>query len=170
MKTLKFGCFIILLFVSLNAISAQSGTYKTSTDNLVKLKIPAGWTEMKLNEGAVLQYGNEDLGVYMLVINDPKADINGWNIKKHSFITLAKLLEGVASPEIEGPVYLTANGFKGVQYSIKGAVGDQLIMYLHTTFETEQTFAQLLVWTIPSQYEKNKKSMNEVINSFISAK
>jgi len=169
MKNIKFGYLFILLCISFTSLLAQ-GTYKTSTDNLVKLKIPAGWTEMKLNDAAVMQYGNEDIGVYMLVINDPKADINGWNIKKHSYITLAKLLEGVGSPEIEGPVYITANGNKGIQYSIKGAVGEQMIVYLHTTFETDHTYAQLLVWTIPSLLEKNKKSMNDVINSFMGAK
>lgn len=166
----KTASLLVYFLVFSSFLHAQEGKYVTSSDKLVKVSIPADWAGMSLNEGAVLQYGSESKAAYLLIINDTKEDIEGWNIKKHSFITLAKLLSGVSSPVIEGPMYITVNGFQGIQYIVKGAVSGQMIVYLHTTFETPYTFSQLLTWTVPSQYEKNKLVMDGIINSFKSAK
>ena len=167
---LKTGIVLTCLFLFMISINAQEVKYVTSSDNFVKVKIPADWKETQLNDAAVLQYGNEDKGVYFMILNDSKEDIDGWNLKKHSFITLAKLLDGVSSPVIEGPKTVSAGNLRGIQYSIKGSVQGQMIFYLHTTFETDDTFSQVLTWTLPSQFEKNKAIMNQVISSFISAK
>jgi len=76
----------------------------------------------------------------------------------------------VGSPVIEGPKTITAGKLQGIQYTIKGSVQGQMISYIHTTFETSATFSQVLTWTLPSQFEKNKQMMDQVISSFVSAK
>ncbi len=170
MKGVKCLLIVVILSGFCGIAQAQESTYVTSTDNQIMLKIPEGFSVMDLNEAAALQYGNEDKGIYILVLNDTKEDIEGWNIKKHSIITLAKLLSAVNSPQIEGPVNLAVNGYQGVQFIVKGSVGGHMIVYYHTTFETASAFSQVLVWTIPSQFDKNKNLMNSIIGSFKSAK
>lgn len=172
MSSFNFRTISVFFSVFLLSITliAQEGKYVTSSDGFVKVKIPGDWKEMQLNDAANLQYGNEEKGIYFMIIDDAKQDIDGWNLKKHSFITLAKLLEGVTSPVIEGPKTIIAGKQEGIQYSIKGSVQGQMIIYLHTTFETDHTFSQVLTWTIPSQFDKNKETMSMVISSFLSAK
>lgn len=161
---------IAAIFFLSGMIYSQEGTFVASSDNQIMLKIPNGFSVMDLNESANLQYGNEDIGLYILVLNDTKEDIEGWNIKKHSIITLAKLLAAVNSPQIEGPMNLSVNGYQGVQFIVKGSVGGHMIVYYHTTFETPTAFSQVLVWTIPSQLDKNKNQINSIIGSFKGAK
>ena len=170
MRHMKYFFFALVFLGFCGLANAQESTYVTSTDNQIMLKIPEGFSLMDLNESGTLQYGNEDKGIYILVLNDTKEDIEGWNIKKHSIITLAKLLSAVNSPQIEGPMNLAVNGYQGIQFIVKGSVGGHLIVYYHTTFETPAAFSQVLVWTIPSQFDKNKNLMNSVISSFKSAK
>ena len=56
-------------------------------------------------------------------------------------------------------------GFPAVQYEIRGASGGSNIVYLHTTIETPELFAQVLAWTLPSQEAATREHLKKAILS-----
>lgn len=148
-------------------LSAQDDQQKTirSTDDRLQISVPADWAEQELNEAAEIQVGSEEQSAYLIVLIELKADLFGWNLDRHSHVTLGTLLSSVDLPKISGPKAMKVAGFPAVQYEIRGASGGSNIVYLHTTIETPELFAQVLAWTLPSQEAATRKHLEKAILS-----
>jgi hypothetical protein len=138
----------------------------TSSDSAVSIVIPADLDTMELNPASVLQVGNGTKEIYLIVINDSKEDLEGWNIQRHSLVTIGGLMRNVSSPQVDGPRNLAINGLPAIQYTIQGSTNSQNIVYVITTVETPQVLSQILTWSLRSQYDKNKSVMDDMIKSF----
>jgi len=65
-----------------------------------------------------------------------------------------------------GPTQLEINGQPILQHEIHGATEGVKIIFLHTTVDTGQYLHQILAWTMPSYFEKNRTVLESVVNSF----
>lgn len=137
-----------------------------SKDKLVKLQVPVEWESMDLNDAADLQVGNEGEESYLIVLNEVKEDLSGWNLEKHSRVTLGRLLSSITMPTVTGPKSLTIGGRPAVQYEIRGGSHSRNVVYLHTTVDGEQLFSQILAWTLPSKLDTAKPKLVKAINSW----
>lgn len=137
-----------------------------SKDKLVKLSVPAEWETMDLNDAADLQMGSEADEAYLIVLNEVKEDLSGWNLEKHSRVTLGRLLASVTMPTVTGPKSLTIDGHPAVQYEIRGGSHNRNVIYLHTTIDGERLFSQVLAWTLPSKVDTVKPQLVKAINSW----
>ncbi len=136
------------------------------SENKHQVNAPKNWKHLELNEEASIQIGNEGDETYFVLISESKDDFSGWNLEKHSRITLAQILVLVTFPKIEGPTYFEIGGDKAVQYKLTGGVAGLNLVYLHTTVESENYFNQLLAWTFKSRFSKNEKMLQDIVNSF----
>ncbi len=160
---IKFIVFVLIFFFT--TLFAQNKTY-TTTNGKFELNIPQSWNEIALNDEAEIQLGNEKEEQYFILLSEGKADLYGWNIQKHSFITLGSLLASLDSPVVYGPEELEINGNKAVRFQIEGSTQGLKIVYIHTTIETAYSFNQILAWTLKSKFESNKDTLKSVTDSF----
>ncbi len=166
MKTGLLLSIAVVLSLAL-PLAAQSGRETTirSSDDSLQVTVPADWGTQELNDAAEIQVGNSEQNAYLIVLIEKKADLFGWNIERHSFVTLGKLLSDVDVPKIKGPKSMKVGDFPALQYEVRGASGGTNIVYLHTTLETPELFAQVLAWTVPSQEEVTRKKLERAIAS-----
>lgn len=166
MKTRVLFVFVAVLALAL-PMAAQAGTTTVveSSDGSLKMSVPQDWTHQELNDAAEIQVGNADENAYLIVLIEKKDDLFGWNIERHSFVTLGKLLSDVNLPKISGPKSMKIGDFPAIQYEVRGAASGTNIVYLHTTIETPDLFAQVLAWTVPSKEAANRKKLENAILS-----
>jgi len=166
---MKTRTLVVLLAVLSLALPLAAQTAKTkvieSSDGSLKLSVPAGWSPQELNDAAEIQVGDADENAYLIVLIEKKDDLFGWNIERHSFVTLGKLLSDVDLPKISGPKAMKIGDFPAIQYEGRGAASGTNIVYLHTTIETPDLFAQILAWTVPSKEAANRKKLESAILS-----
>ena len=159
----------ILLSASLMMYGREmwtGGKIFTNTEGNLQVEVPSNWVPLDLNDEAVIQVGNPAKEIYLIVIPEVKIDLHGWNLDKHSKITMGNLLYLVDFPEISEPEIMKINGYDAIQYEIQGAADGINITYILTTVETPQYFNQILAWTLTSRYQKNKKTLKRAIESF----
>jgi len=167
MKNIVLVSILVLVTsYSTNLFGQETSKTVLSTDNHVSLVIPASLDTFNLNNAAVLQYGNGSKEIYIIVINDPKIDLIGWNLTKHSYIILGNLIKSLSSPKVTPPKELVIHGFNAVQYEIHGTVNDLNVVYVLTDIETPHVFSQLLSWTLKSHADDNLPVLREVAKSF----
>jgi len=149
--------------------SAKEPVTITSDDGKVQATIPGNWEKKSgLHEDGLLQAANLREENYLVVIPDNKADLeDGMTVEDHSELTRSAILGNLKDGrQTAGPVMLTINGRPAVQYELRGVVSGIKIVYLHTTADGDDKFYQILTWTLPSNYQKNKPILESVINSF----
>jgi hypothetical protein len=159
---------IILLFASVMIYGKEywtGGKIFTNAEGNLQIEVPPHWGPMDLNPEAAIQVGSLSEENYFIVIPEAKVDLHGWNIDKHSKITLGNLLYLVDFPEISEPEILKINGHPAIQYEIHGGADGINITYILTTIETPEYYNQILAWTLTSRYQKNKKTLKRAIES-----
>jgi hypothetical protein len=160
---------LIICAAMLDGISvAQQNNWRRlgSSDGAVSLSVPADMDTMSLNSNAVLQVGSTSLGLYLIILNDSKADIEGWNIERHFYVSLGNLLKSCSSPVLEGPKKCMIDSFPAMQCVVRGSTLGTFIVYLATCIETPRVFSYVLIWANKSHYEENKETMSKIIQSF----
>ena len=164
MKVLSL--LLVAAALSTAALAQTEDKVITASDKRSAITVPASWDELKLNDAAEIQVGNESEEAYLLVLTEVKEDLDGWNLDKHSRVTLGKLLAGLAYPTVTGPKSMTVDGHPALQYEIRGASDGHKVVYLHTTVDGATMFSQILAWTIPSKADTVKPQLVKAIASF----
>jgi hypothetical protein len=137
-----------------------------SKDGLCKLTIPPHWILLEgLNEEASIQAGNRQQKQYLVVFSDLKEDFDG-TFENHADFTSSKLINGIEKGQRSEPETLEIGGYKAIRYNMTGCVKRTKLIYLHTTFEGERSYHQVLVWTIPSKAEESMKVFEGVLKTF----
>ncbi len=150
---------------------AEDGSGKpkvlTSKDGGSQITIPASWKEeTTLNMEAVLQASDAVNEMYVVVLENSKQDFEDMRVEKYSELTRATLMERITSPQMGTPSSLIINGYPAIQCEIRGTVQNVRIAYLHVAAESPNHFYQILTWTLPSRFDKNRAQLEEVTRSF----
>ncbi len=165
--------FLIFLFTALLLITFSANTQissltknKTlsSTAGNLELDVPANWHVLDLHDDPDIEIGNELEETYLIVLSDAKEDLYGWNLTKHSRLTLGNFLTSIDFPEIVGPISLEVNGNPAVQFEIHGSAQGLSISYIHTTIETSGYFNQILSWTLQSRFEEKRPVFDKLMS------
>ncbi|MEW6208995.1 MAG: hypothetical protein AB1631_11555 [Acidobacteriota bacterium] len=138
-----------------------------SKDGGSQITIPASWKEeTTLNNEAVIQAADVLNEMYVVVLADNKEDFDNMTVEKYSELTRGAMMQGISSPQIGTPSRTTINSYPAMQCEIRGTVENVKIAYLHAVAETPKHFYQILTWTLPSRFEKNRPQLEEVMRSF----
>ena len=149
--------------------SRQQQNYVYSNDDGSRLNVPTRWQEMNdLNSEANLQVADLRAEEYLIVLSEPKSAFPGnWTFQEHSDITRQVLLDNLGVPaSVSSPTELTINGRQAVQYEIRTEVQGLQVVYLHTTVDGQDSFHQLLAWTLTSRFPRNQSVLQTAIASF----
>lgn len=139
-----------------------------ATDNSCKLTVPGNWqTRTDLQEDAILQAANTFSEQYVVVINESKTDFS----EDTSLPDYAELLKGATKQNVSDITFseiknIQINGLPAVQYEGEGTVEKIKIKWIFNIIDSGKNYHQLVLWTLPSKYEKNKPIFDDVINSF----
>lgn len=170
MQKFLIGLVFPLLLLGGFACSSQPGP-KTkdilSANGKLRITVPSAWQEKKgLNDSADLQAAYTPSEMYVIVLSEPKEDLQEMTLEGHSKITREALLEGVKDPVVTGPFALQVDGRPAIQYEIRGGVDHIKVVYLHVTVDGQKFYHQILAWTVPSRFEANKPTLEGIIQRF----
>jgi hypothetical protein len=168
--TRAFGFSFLLFFVMLGCQPKEQGpaTRKLiSADGRFEITVPGAWKEEKsLNDSADLQASYRPSEMYFVVLSEPKTDLDEMTLEGHSKLTRQALIDGVKKPQVSPPFAMKIGDMAALQYEIRGSMDGVNIVYLHTTAESPNYFHQILTWTVPSRFEKNKPTLQKVAENF----
>ena len=167
---MRFTMTLVLLLSTAVMYAQDAEKTMLASDGKTQITVPGHWTELELNDVAEIELGNADDPAYLIVINELKEDLFGWNIEKHSRVTLGGLLGTLAFPTVEGPRAIKVGGSPAIQYEVSGALEGQKIVYIHTTVDGPNYLSQILAWSIPSQVDKIRPQLIKAVSTFREAK
>jgi hypothetical protein len=156
---------LLVLLIATSATQLLGQARIVSRDSTISIELPRSFAPIYINTEAELQFGDTATQSFVVVFPEGKRDLVGWNITRHSIITVARLLTGVADPKVTGPISSNIGGHPAVQYSIQGAAEGVRIAYLHTTIEAPDQFVQLIIWTTESRWAQNKSMLEAMASS-----
>jgi len=164
---MRFAFALATTLVLTFGLYAQGGTQvMIGSDKATQVTVPSDWSVLELNDVAEIEVGNAGESAYLIVINELKEDLFGWNLEKHSRVTLGGLLGTLSFPTVNGPKSLKIGGSPAVQYEVSGALEGQKIIYIHTTVDGPNRLSQILAWTIPSRVETVRPKLMKAVESF----
>lgn len=128
---------------------------------------PDNWSIREdLHDYADLQMGNLSKGAYCIVMSESKIDYDDhYTLESYSDLTSSFILENIPRPSVSAE-NLVINGNSAIKTEIIGSVDGIKIRYWHISIETESHFHQLVLWSVPSHFERNKADYEAVLNSF----
>lgn len=144
-------------------------TVVVASDQQSQLTVPAGWViDADLHDDAEIEVADLKGGAFLLVLTEAKSDYaDDLDYRDHSRLTLESILEDSDDGEpIAGPVDLTINGRRAVQYEFVVTSDRLRIAYLHTTIDGTESFYQIVAWSVRSAFDANREALQEIIRSF----
>jgi len=108
----------------------------------------------------LVDYKNEIEKVYGDSIQMSLLDFNGLTIQNLDYI-LEDLTVG-----IENPIIQEQNGLKNIHNEFYGRLGEYLIYYQTSIYETEIGFYRVLTWCMQDHLTKHKSEMYKITSSF----
>jgi hypothetical protein len=162
----QLGCGLVLQGIK---SAGESSTPKvlTTHDKRLQVTVPGNWVQNdKLHEDGDLGAEHRVGELYMVLLDESKADFDGMTLKEHSDLTLGIMKENLANVDLSEPKSLTINGCPALQYVVKGSMDKIKIVFIHTTIETKSSFCQMLTWTLGSEWDQNQVTLYKVIDSF----
>lgn len=178
---------ILLLFTVsaiLLATSCSSEPREVVIDNKYKMDIPGDLiSTSQLNDDASLQYFNAFKELYVMVIEDTPDEV-------YAAITELEL-EGEYPFNFEGFCMLacsgeedvfaavsdrqklkntTINGLNACTFDNTRTINDVDVYYKMALVQGDETFYQIITWTLPQRSKKYDTVMDDMINSFAELK
>lgn len=147
---------------------SQKPQVLTAKDNSSQVTVPGGWMiEKDLNPLAVIQASNRIRELYVVVIREGKDELgNSFTLEGYNDFVRKNYETMLSNPIITDSANVKINGFDAKQFEAAGTVQNVKIKYVVATVETPNNYYQILTWTLPDSFEKNKGILFDVLNSF----
>jgi hypothetical protein len=140
-----------------------------SEDGKMELTIPSNWngnTE-ELHEEAELRVSNMREEKYVIVLNEEKdAFDDDITLKDYRDLIIGGMEASIENSELSETIETQVNGNKAMLDEIEGSVNKIKVIYWIYSIETEDSFVQIIGWTLQKDAEKNKDAVLKVMNSF----
>jgi len=169
MKLFLKTILIVLIFVQINfghSIQAKN----TKIGHVFYLDIPNSMVRTtSLNNSAIIQYMNEILGTYLIVIDENKEEIQlsggKFNSPKEYFDFF---LDGFKTDETEvlSNTAMNINNHNAYQSEISSMLDTIKIYYLITIIETDEYFYNIISWSLFDNKDKFKEEFIKIADSF----
>jgi len=155
--------------------SSERGIFDTSdevvksTDGRSQVKVPSSWRTLPdLNDEAVVEVGNEFAEQYLVVISEPRVDFaSDVDLQRYADVCLGLMKENLRDVEVAPPREVVVNGRKALRYEIRGTVDFVNVVYLATFVEGQNSFHQVLAWTMKSRFDSAKPALEAAADSFV---
>lgn len=140
-------------------------------DSVIAIQAPDDWMEYDLGvPDASITIGSPSEDAYFLVIVENKVDMYGWNLDRHSYITLAQSLVSMDFPEIVEDQDVEVDGRPSRSFVIQGATQGMQLSYIKVTVDAPTAFVQLIGWSTRSTFDQYGPVIRGIIDSAESLK
>jgi len=142
-----------------------------SDDNKLKVTTSGFWVKSSdLNHQAALQAACKSEEMYLIVISDAKSTVPNITLPQHHQLTREHMLQKMEDSSATQPVSVIIAGHPALQDEVSGTQSGTHLTFLHTTVDADDSFQQILAWTLKSRWQKHKDELRDVTNSFKSEK
>ena len=172
MRNLSILLFLFMFVACLNNDKVQVVTI----DNRYSLTIPAFLKEVSnLNEDASLQYQHAMKEFYVVVIDEPKAELqkaledNGLNsLYSDDVDGFANLLidgmdDAITITKKSDVIDTVVNSMPARMIQIHGEIEGINAFYSVAYIEGKETYYQVMTWTLASKEKKNREKMDKLL-------
>lgn len=172
---MKTTFLFIGIISSLVSCDMKEENQTININDQYSLELPSHMSKASnLNEEASLQYQNILKELYVIVIDEPKKEVDGYlesSYKTTGLASYAQLLHDNFKQALEKPKFSEVqnsqiNGLKAQMFSASGIVETYGIYYEMAYIEGNHSYYQVLVWTAEGQKEKYAQQMKDIIATF----
>ena len=124
-----------------------------------------------LHKDASLQYQNQDIDIYAMVIDERKKTMANYDLDYDidlyfKNIASQPFIESIKNGKISPPGRQEIDGHKALIAEITGNINETNVYYRMGIIETPYAFYQILAWTRADNKEKYEQDMTKIIESF----
>ena len=142
-----------------------------SGNGKVKVTTSGFWVKRTdLNQNASLQAAYNGKDMYVMVLSEPKSAVPDMTLKQHHQTTRDRMLKQMSNSSATEPVSITVDNHPALQDELSGTNRGKNIVFLHTTVDEDDSFQQIMAWTMKWRWQKQNAELREVTNSFHSEK
>jgi hypothetical protein len=142
----------------------------TSNDGACRFTVPDLWEKVPaLSSDANIQVSDRFNDAHVMVVREPRIDMAA-DVTIDDYVTLLQqtLPNHLDDVQLAPAETFRIHTYEGKQFYAVGTAREikVRVKYIYTVIMTENEFFQIISWTSPSRYEKNKPTMLSVIRSF----
>jgi len=169
----------LLVLTLLLLVSCKGKVQTVNIDNRYSLNVPNDFKQVKdLNEEASLQYQNTLKELYLIVIDEPKSaftkavkennlqDTYSNTLKGYSQLITDGMDSSIAVKKMPDFQEKIIAGLKARELSFDGLSSGNHVYWKLAFIEGNNTYYQIMVWTLADNHKKHEKEMQAIINSF----
>ncbi len=138
-------------------------------DSVISIEAPEGWREFDLGvTDAAFSIGTPSEDAFFIAVIEDKVDMYGWNLDRHSYITLAQSLAAMDFPEILESRDMEVDGRPSRRFVLQGAMQGMQLSYVKVTVDGPSAFIQLVGWSTRSTFDQYGPVIDGIIESAVS--
>lgn len=139
----------------------------TSIDGQLKITTSGFWVQRTdLNATAPLQAARPDKELYVIVITEPKTTTGNMTLQQRHQTASDHKLEQMTNASASAAVPVTIDGHPALQGEVTGIQDKTDLTFLHTTVDDDDSFIQIVAWTLKSHWPAHQAELRDVTNSF----
>jgi hypothetical protein len=162
MKPSLFLLVSAFLFVS----CSDHNWTNAMVNNTYSLQIPAYLETGVFYPEASLQYKNEEREIYLVVIDESKAQFKEYGLDydlRTYFNVTARKIDSVSQPKVETMIIHTDSALTA---TLTGTVNNTPVSYQILCLESKTRFYKLVIWMRAQDREKYSADVDKIIRSF----
>jgi len=138
-----------------------------SDDGKLKFTTSGFWVKRTdLNQKASLQAGYKDKDMYAMVLSEAKSAVPNMTLQQNHQTTREHMLKQMSPSSATDTVSITIDHHPALQDELTGTNQGKNITFLHTTVDEDDSFQQIMAWTMKYRWEKQNAELREITNSF----
>jgi hypothetical protein len=140
-----------------------------SKDKRVQVVLPIDWEPATLpNAIGKLQAKCTAKNAYLQIVSEAKEDFDHNSLQEYADTILKIEADKTKSNDrkVTGPQQLTINGHNVLRYESRQTLKNVKLVFVKTFVETPKRWNQIIVWTVPSEFDEVQDDIQKIVNSF----
>ena len=139
----------------------------SSDDGKLKITTSGFWVKRTdLNKQAPLQAACPKNELYVMVITEPKSNAGNMTLQQRHQAATDDKLQQMTNSSASASTPVTIDGHAALQDEVTGTQNGTNLTFLHTTIDEDDSFEQVIAWTLKSRWPASKAELQEVTKSF----
>ncbi|WP_449062831.1 hypothetical protein [Planomonospora algeriensis] len=144
---------------------ASGGRLIKAADGKSQITVPNDWKKLALLDSAGIQQGNTVKEQYLMVISESASGFD-FDLGGYAEAVTEKLQASLTDPVLGEYRSLFVNGAPARQYELRGTTQGLDIVYWVTFVEGEQSFHQVIAWTLADRSDIHGPLLRQVSATF----
>ncbi|MBG0814188.1 hypothetical protein [Planomonospora sp. ID82291] len=146
-------------------VPAADGRLVKAADGKSSITVPSDWKKLALLDSAGIQQGNTVKEQYLMVISENKSGFD-FDLSGYAEAITGKMQESLTDPVLGEQRSLFVNGAPARQYELRGTTQGLDLVYWVTFVEGEQSFHQVVAWTLANRGDAHGPLLRQVSETF----